>query len=101
MKPTGYKDTTKRDRTPYWGQIQRWLVKAKTPEQWIETFNMLSPMDQWTVLSRYTPVPKEISNENSGLQVILNLSGVDIRPLQGKVIQSTPILQEHDPDHKI
>ena len=93
--PNLYKDQSKRDRTPYWGQVQRWVFKAKTKEGWQETFDKLTPKEQYDILAKYTPVPKEITNENNGLQIVLQLNGVDIKPIQARTVQA---IEPHDND---
>jgi hypothetical protein len=94
--PNLYKDQSKRNRTPYWGQVQRWVFKAKTKEEWIDLFNnKLTPKEQWDILKAYTPVPKEITNENNGLQIVLQLNGVDIKPIQARTVRA---IEPHDND---
>ena len=73
VDPRCYRDQSKRDRTPYWGQVQRWVVKAKTPEEWKESFDRLTDKEKWDVLRAYTPVPKEMKVEgNTSIQLIID-----------------------------
>ena len=89
--PNLYKDQSKRDRTPFWGQVQRWVVKAKTPQEWQESFEKLTIKEQWDILARYTPVPKEIkADSNTTLRLLIE--GVNIRPsIDERTVKGLPL----------
>ena len=92
-----YRDQSKRDRTPYWGQVQKWVFKAKTREQWIETFNMLGPKEQYEILARFVPVPKQIQADvNSTFQLIIN--GLPIKSIDSKEVKGQLVEHQDDDD---
>ena len=95
IDPKGYyRDQSKRDRTPYWGQVQRWVFKAKTKEEWMEAFDKLSPKEQYDVLRAYTPVPKEVKVDGeTKIELIIN----GIRQIKSIDNHAVASLDEHDP----
>ena len=102
MKTTGYytPGNPKRDRTPSREWVRRAVEKAYTQQEWIEKFKTDLPFkDQFEALLRVQP--KLNISESNGLQVILNLNGVDIRPIEGQVISDRRALTDGDDDHKM
>ena len=87
-----YRDQSKRDRTPYWGQVQRWVVKARTKEGWMQLFDELTPKEKWEILKNYTPVPREVKADMNST-FVLNFIGLDKPAIQGEEIAGE--LEEH------
>lgn len=100
VHPSGYKVQSKRERKLTKDWWDKAVLKSITQDDVAEELERVRKNDPkfWLRLI-LDSVPKQILSESNGLQVILNLNGVDIRPLQGKVIQSIPALQDHDPDY--
>lgn len=69
----------------------RAVLKATTQDDVIEELNKVKQSDPkfWLRLI-LDSVPKEIHSDSAGLQVILNLNGVEIKPIEGKLVKSLP-----------
>ena len=96
MSSTGYRDTTKRDRTPTWQWVQRTIRKAYTDEEWVKIIRAMPPEKAADALIRTNPVPRELKVEQSGTFQLI-IKGLENKVIEGKVIESLA-LDEHDPD---
>ena len=96
MSSTGFRDTTKRDRTPGWQWVQRQIRRAYTSEEWIDIFKSLPPDKQIDALLRTNPVPRELKvDNNSTFQLVI--SGLQTKVIDSKEVKHKA-LDEHDPD---
>ena len=94
VDPRCYRDQSKRDRTPYWGQVQRWVFKAKSKTEWEESFGRLTDKEQWDVLRAYTPVPKEVKVD-ADTTISLVINGVrQITPIDNTIQQALDAHQD-------
>ena len=95
-KANGWRDNTKRDRTPSWKWLQIKINKAHTSEEWTEIFRSLPPKNQIDALLTVNPVPKEVKvDQSSTFQLVI--SGLQTKVIESKEIENKA-LDEHDPD---
>ena len=85
-KSRGWKDTTKRDRTPTWQWIRKMVNKAYTSEEWVEMFKQLPDRDKWRILQDVNPVPKEIRADSSVSVRFEIVRGGNPIEIEGKVV---------------
>ena len=81
-------------RKPRIDWVRKAIETCHTQADWQALVKSMTPKDQIDALLRVQP--KLNISESNGLQVILNLNGVDIRPIEGQVIDSTPALKDHN-----
>ncbi len=95
-KSRGWRNTTKRDRTPTWQWVRNKINKAHTGEEWTALFRSLTPEKQIDALIRVNPAPKEVKAESNHVVKLL-IEGVNARPaIQAKV--ELPALDPHTPE---
>ena len=90
-KSLGWRDNTKRDRTPSWQWVRRMVNKSYTSQEWTEMFKNLPDRDKWRILQDVNPVPKENINKNEGLITVRVVSeGVrPVKEIEGEIVQDT------------
>lgn len=95
-KANGWRDNTKRDRTPSWKWLQIKINKAHTSEEWTEIFRALPPKNQIDALLTVNPVPKEVKmDQSSTFQLII--SGLQNKVIESKVSENKA-LEGHEED---
>ena len=86
----------KRNSEFTWRQIQKIVGKAKTQEGWLESFNNLTTKEQWEILYKYHPPPKQL-DINQGVRVILEIHGLeDPKVIEGKVVEPKALEMHQD-----
>ena len=90
---SGFKDTTKRDRTPYLGQVRKWITGAYTDEEWKEAFRKhLTWKEKIDALIKVQP--REIHGDSS-VVVSLVLEGIKRKEIPIQTIDHKA-LEGHD-----
>ena len=105
-KSKGWRDNTKRDRTPLWGQVQKWVTNSYTPEQWQKAFkDHLSWKEKFELLSKVNPQPREIQGKiDNNIRVIFTMTGlkdnkiieVDAQSSRAQELQAAVLDDEED-----
>ena len=88
----------KRKNTAFtWRQIQLLVGKAKTADEWKDTFLSLSPKDQWEILYKYHSPPKQV-DINQGVTVTLQIHGLErkVQEIQGHIVDTKAIEDGND-----
>ena len=103
MKEKGWKNQTKRNRTPTWQWVQHMVNKMYTGEEWVSKFKELPTVEQWKILREVNPQPKQV-DINQGVRVILQIRGLDndVKQVEGQRVETRalPIItgqEEEDP----
>ena len=98
-----YRDQSKRDRTPKWGQIARWIYNAKTPEEWIKAFSMLPIKDQFEFLYKYHQPPKEnVVKSEGSVTISLVLDGLTkTKEVEGELVDHKALPVDNSDDEPV